>query len=213
MRQGGRLAGAIEVLGAIDERHRPIAEALKDWGVAHRFAGSGDRAAIGNIVYDAMRWRLSGAWIMGADTPRALALAAVGWRQGVGAEVLAAMFADDPHAPEPLTEEETRRLAARDLSGAPPHVQADVPEWLAARFERLFGDAWVAEGEALALRPSLDMRVNRLKADRPKVLKALARFGATENAALARGLAHRGDGRRGAPPQRSERAGLPEGLV
>ncbi len=198
MRQGGRLAAAIEVLGAIDERHRPIAEALKDWGVAHRFAGSGDRAAIGNIVYDAMRWRLSGAWIMGADTPRALALATVGWRQGVGAEALAAMFADDPHAPEPLTEVERGRLAAPDLSGAPPNVRADLPEWLAARFERLFGEAWVAEGEALALRPSLDMRVNRLKADRPKVLKALSRFGATETPFSPGGLriaATEGEGR------------------
>jgi 16S rRNA (cytosine967-C5)-methyltransferase len=180
LKSGGRLAAAIEVLGAIDERHRPVAEALKDWGVAHRFAGSGDRAAIGNIVYDAMRWRLSGAWVMDADTPRALALATVGWRRGLGAEGLATMFAADPHAPEPLTEDEAHRLAAPDLSVAPDHVRADIPEWLAPRFQRLFGDDWVAEAQALALRPALDMRVNRLKADRPKVLKALSRFGAIE---------------------------------
>ena len=179
MKQGGRLAAAIEVLGAIDERHRPVAEALKDWGVARRFAGSGDRAAIGNIVYDAMRWHQSGAWVMGADTPRALTLATVGWRWGIGAEALATLFADDPHAPGPLSEEEAGRLAAADLAGAPAHVRADLPEWLAPRFVRVFGDDWVAEGEGLALRPSLDMRVNHLKADQPKVLKALARFGAT----------------------------------
>ncbi|MCA1969023.1 MAG: MFS transporter, partial [Rhizobium sp.] len=53
MRLGGRLAGAIEVLDDIETRRRPVADALKDWGLAHRFAGSGDRAAIGNIVYDA----------------------------------------------------------------------------------------------------------------------------------------------------------------
>ncbi len=198
MKSGGRLAAAIEVLGAIDERHRPVAEALKDWGVAHRFAGSGDRAAIGNIVYDAMRWRLSGAWVMDADTPRALALATVGWRRGLGAEGLAAMFAADPHAPEPLTEDEIRRLAAPDLSAAPDHVRADIPEWLAPRFQRLFGDDWVAEAQALALRPALDMRVNRLKADRPKVLKALSRFGAIETPFSPDGLrviATEGEGR------------------
>ena len=198
MKQGGRLAAAIEVLGAIEGRHRPIAEALKDWGVAHRFAGSGDRAAIGNIVYDAMRWRLSGAWVIGADTPRALALATVGWRRGLGADGLAAMIADDSHAPEPLSEEERERLAAADLAGAPAHVQADIPEWLASHFERLFGGTWVGEGKALAERPALDMRVNRLKADRPKVLKALARFAAAETPFSPDGLriaATQGEGR------------------
>lgn len=198
MKQGGRLAAAIEVLGTIDERHRPVAEALKEWGVSHRFAGSGDRAAIGNIVYDAQRWRLSCAWVMGEDTPRALALAVLGWRRGLGAEGLAAMVADDPHAPEPLSEEESRRLSTPDLASAPDHVRADLPEWLAERFQRLFGDDWVAEGQALALRPSLDMRINRLKADRPKVAKALARFGATETPFSPEGLriaATEGEGR------------------
>ncbi len=198
MKQGGRLAAAIEVLGAIEERHRPIAEALKDWGVAHRFAGSGDRAAIGNIVYDASRWRLSSAWVMGADTPRALVLATVGWRWGLGADGLATMIADDVHAPEPLSQEERGRLSAADLAGAPAHVRADIPGWLAPHFERLFGDGWIAEGEALAKRPALDMRVNRLKADRPKVLKTLARFGVAETPFAPGGLriaATQGEGR------------------
>ena len=57
MRLGGRLAAAIEVLEDIGRRHRPVADALKDWGLSHRFAGGGDRAAIGNIVYDALRHR------------------------------------------------------------------------------------------------------------------------------------------------------------
>ena len=188
MRQGGRLAAAIEVLEAIETRYRPIAEALKDWGVAHRFAGSGDRAAIGNIVYDALRWRESAAWVMGEDTPRARALATLGWRWGFGAEGLAALMADDQHAPPPLTDDETARLAAPDLSSAPAHVQADLPEWLAERFARLFGDDWIAEGQALAERPPLDMRANRLKADRPKVLKALARYHAGETPFAADGL-------------------------
>ena len=55
MRLGGRMAAAIEVLGDIEKRKRPVGDALKDWGLSHRFAGSGDRAAIGNIVYDALR--------------------------------------------------------------------------------------------------------------------------------------------------------------
>ena len=34
-------------------------QALKDWGLSHRFAGSGDRAAIAGLVYDALRRRAS----------------------------------------------------------------------------------------------------------------------------------------------------------
>jgi 16S rRNA (cytosine967-C5)-methyltransferase len=41
-----------------------------------------------------------------------------------------------------------------------------------------FDEDWVAEGKALSERPPLDLRVNTLKADREKVLKALASTGA-----------------------------------
>ncbi|KAB2942645.1 MAG: MFS transporter, partial [Hyphomicrobium sp.] len=74
MRAGARIAAATEVLEDILARHRPAATALADWGKAHRFAGSGDRAAIGTLVFDALRRRASLAARMGADTPRALAL-------------------------------------------------------------------------------------------------------------------------------------------
>ena len=178
MRLGGRIAAAIEVLEQVETRHRPISEALKDWGVAHRFAGSGDRAAIGNIVYDALRWRASSAWVMGSESPRAVVLATIARRWGMGVPALVATLIGDPHAPELLTDDESTRLADGDLASAPDHVRADIPEWAAARFERVFGADWVAEGEALALRPPLDMRVNRLKADRAKVQGTLAKFGA-----------------------------------
>jgi 16S rRNA (cytosine967-C5)-methyltransferase len=179
MRTSGRLAAAIEILADIETRRRPVADALKDWGLSHRFAGSRDRAAIGNLVYDALRWRLSSAWIMGAESPRALVLSTVAFRWKLGAEGLSTAFADDPHAPDHLSDAERDRLTAIDLASAPEHVQADVPEWVAPHLQRLFGSDWVAEGAALALRPPLDMRVNRLKADRDKVVKALARYGAT----------------------------------
>ena len=46
MRLGGRIQAAIEVLSDMDKRKRPASEALKAWGLDHRFAGSGDRAAM-----------------------------------------------------------------------------------------------------------------------------------------------------------------------
>ena len=74
MRLSGRLAAAIEILDEVETRHRPVSEALKGWGIANRFAGAGDRAAIGNLVYDALRRRASHAYAMGSDTSRALVL-------------------------------------------------------------------------------------------------------------------------------------------
>ena len=77
MRLGGRLAAAIEIIEDIDRRHRPAADALKDWGLSHRFAGAGDRAAIGNIVYDGLRRKRSAGWLLDADTPRAIGFGAL----------------------------------------------------------------------------------------------------------------------------------------
>ena len=86
MRPGARIKAAAEVLDDILNRHRPAATALADWGKAHRFAGSGDRAAIGNLVYDALRRRRSHRRAMGADTPRALALGAAPRALGLSPE-------------------------------------------------------------------------------------------------------------------------------
>jgi 16S rRNA (cytosine967-C5)-methyltransferase len=55
MRTGAQIKAAIELLDEVLNRHRPAASVLADWGKTHRFAGSGDRAAIGNLLYDALR--------------------------------------------------------------------------------------------------------------------------------------------------------------
>jgi len=178
MRTGARIAAAAEVLDDILNRHRPAATALSDWGRAHRFAGSGDRAAIGTLVFDALRRRLSIAARMGADVPRALALGAAPRALGVTAEAVAASADGSEHALSPLSEVELKGLFAQLPSGAPAHVAADVPEWLWPAFERAFGAQAAAEGAALSERAPIDLRVNTLKATREKVLKALDRYGA-----------------------------------
>lgn len=178
MRLPGRVAAAIEILADIEVRHRPASEALRDWGLSHRFAGAGDRAAIGNLVYDALRRRSSLAWRIGSDEPRALALATAIVEWGEDPEALNAAFAEDRHAPEPIPPETIARLAAADLAAAPDHVRADVPEWLVPEFRRAFPETWVEEGAALAMPPPLDLRVNTLRADRAKIAQQLARLGA-----------------------------------
>ena len=69
MRDGGRLAAAIEVLTEIETRHRPVRLALKAWGDATRYAGSKDRAWVSGLVLDVLRRRRSLAWRMGDEQP------------------------------------------------------------------------------------------------------------------------------------------------
>ncbi len=198
MRLGGRLAGAIEILTDIEARHRPVADALKDWGLAHRFAGSGDRAAIGNIVYDALRMKLSHAWLMDDDSPSALGHAVMFRQWGYTPETLGQALDGDRFAPTPIADENLKALAERDIDDAPPHIQGDLPEWVVPAFQQIFGGQWLAEARGLTQRPSLDLRANTLKADQAKVVKALERAGA-KPAELAR------NGIRIAPGERDAR--------
>lgn len=187
MRLGGRLAGAIEVLADIETRKRPVADALKDWGLAHRFAGSGDRAAIGNIVYDALRMKLSHAYLMDDDSATSLALGVMLRQWGLTAEALARELDGDKFAPD-IPTERLAAFAARRLENAPLHVQGDIPEWVLPSFEENFSEDWLAEAKALSGRPTLDLRANTLKASRAKVLKALERSGAVPTTIARNGI-------------------------
>lgn len=188
MRLGGRLAAAIEVLDDIDRRHRPAADALKDWGLSHRFAGAGDRAAIGNIVYDALRRKRSAAWLLGADTPRAVAIGALLLEWGETAASLNQAFGGDRFAPPPVGDDEIRAIEERGAAAAPDAVAADCPDWAAPLFQAAFGPEWIAEASALAGRPPLDLRVNTLKATRDKVLMELRDTGAAATAIAPQGV-------------------------
>ena len=179
MRLGGRLAGAIEVLADIENRRRPVADALKDWGLSRRFAGSGDRAAVGNIVYDALRKKLSHAWMMDDAGPAALAHAVMFRQWQISPEQLAAELDGDKFAPELLSAAALQAFRSRNLGDAPDHVKGDIPEWVVPLFQENFGDQWLVEAQALAERPSLDLRTNTLRAGRDKVVDALEESHAT----------------------------------
>lgn len=174
MTPGARISAAIEALQDIETRKRPAADALKDWGLSHRFAGSKDRAAIASLVFDAERHRASSAFIMGCDTPRAIILGALRQVRGMDAGALAALCSGEAHAPPPLDAQEADRLAHGDLTNAPSFVAGDFPQWLEPSLAAVFGENIIAEMSALATRAPLDLRVNTLKATREKVLASLA---------------------------------------
>ena len=178
MTPSARLSAAIEVLAEIEARRRPAADALKDWGLSHRFAGSGDRAAIAGLVYDALRRKSSAAWLMGEATPRASLLGMLRRERGLDAQAMAALCNGSRHAPPPLSDREAAALAHDALTGAPAHIEGDYPEWLDSHLARVFGDERAAEGAALASRAPLDLRVNTLAAERDQPLAKLEHLNA-----------------------------------
>ena len=115
MTPAARLSAAIDVMDIIDTQRIPAAQALKDWGTSHRFAGSGDRAAIAGLVWDVLRRRSSSAWIMDADTPRARVLGMLHLERGLDVAAIEKLCDGSRFAPAPLTEAERNALAARSL--------------------------------------------------------------------------------------------------
>jgi 16S rRNA (cytosine967-C5)-methyltransferase len=179
LRDGGRLGAAIQVLTDIENHHRPVRLALKTWGDVARYAGAKDRASVSGLVLDALRRKRSLAWRMGADGPRAVVLGALGLVWGWPLERIAEAAADEPHGPGPLTEAERQALTGpSDLAEAPAPVRGDYPDWLDGSLARVFGDERAAEGAALSERAPVDLRVNSLKTDPVRALKALDPLGA-----------------------------------
>ncbi len=188
MRLGGRLQAAIDVLSDVDKRKRPVSEALKAWGLDHRFAGSGDRAAIGNIVYDCLRKKSSTQYLMGSDSVRRLVFGTLLRDWGYDGQSLSAALEGDKFAPELLSDLEIAEFEKRDLTTAAPHIQADIPEWLSQSLEANFADEWIGEAQAFAKRPPVDLRINTLKSNQDKVARALQKTGAKASAIARNGL-------------------------
>lgn len=180
MTPAARLSAAIELIATIDAQRIPAAKALKEWGTAHRYAGSGDRAAISGLIWDVLRRQASAAWLMQDDSARARVLGMLKLERGMDVPTISALCDGGRFAPDPLTPTEEAALASRTLSDAPAHVAGDYPDWLDPHLAKVFGDDRVAEATAMASRAPLDLRVNTLKGKREKVLPRLSHLGARE---------------------------------
>ncbi|UNE54541.1 RsmB/NOP family class I SAM-dependent RNA methyltransferase [Bartonella machadoae] len=175
MRLGGRLRAAIDILQEIETRHCPAGEVLKSWGLSHRFAGASDRAAIGTIVYDVLRRRYSLQWRMESDDVRDIVFGTLLDTGKMTIEQIDSELEGDRFAPQPLGVRQRQSWQKRQLADAPDYIRGDIPQWCQPHLLPLCTDNWVIEAAALATRPSLDLRVNSLKATPEKVLKELAK--------------------------------------
>jgi 16S rRNA (cytosine967-C5)-methyltransferase len=147
-----RLAAAIGLLDTILSGEA-AERALTRWGRDNRYAGAGDRAAIRDHVFDALRRRRSLAALGGADTGRGLILGLV---RDSGADP-AMLFTGAGHAPPPLTPAEAAHCPPADL---PLPVRGDLPDWLADRFSASLGPEAEAAMMALRTRAPVHLRVN-----------------------------------------------------
>jgi 16S rRNA (cytosine967-C5)-methyltransferase len=212
MTPGARLSAAIDVLADIEARRRPASDALKDWGLSHRFAGSGDRAAIGGLVFDALRRRQSAAWLMEEATPRAILFGALKLERGMGPDAIRRLADGGRFAPPPPTDTEIKALASARLGDAPAYVRGDYPEWLDAKLAAVFGADRASEGAALSSRAPVDLRVNTLKGDRATAAAALAHLHATPTPWSPMGLRIALSAEAKSPPIQAEPAFI-DGLI
>lgn len=172
MTPAARIAAAAGVLDRI-LAGAPAEPALIAWARGARYAGSGDRAGVRDLVYGALRRRGRHALLAGyggatdpALTGRALMLGAL---IEAGTDP-ATVFTGAGHAPAPLSRGETARAAA----GRAGDAQDDLPGWLHDDLAASLGPDLPAYAEAMARRAPVWLRVNRLRGDRADALAMLA---------------------------------------
>lgn len=181
MTPGARVAAAIEILGDMSGG-LATEQALTRWARRSRFAGSKDRAAIRDHVFDVLRSKPLAAHLGNGHDPRELMIGLMRL-QSVD---LASIFSGEGHAPSPLDENEQQApAAATDI----PTTWC-LPEWLLPLFKDAFGEG--AQDAALALqdRAPIALRVNTAKKDVSSVQNALQAQGVetTQNKLCATAL-------------------------
>ena len=174
MTPAARLQAAAEVLDQLASRRAPAEAVLKDWGRANRYAGSKDRRAIADKVYQVLRARERLSHLMDASTGRALVIGALHLLDGLDLTAIDALYSGEGYAPPKLSETERGRLTAPP-GAAPQWLEAGLPAFVSERLKRVYGDRWLDEAEGLMLpRAPIDLRVN---GDRDKLIGGLEMLG------------------------------------
>ncbi|MFK7937874.1 MAG: RsmB/NOP family class I SAM-dependent RNA methyltransferase [Roseovarius sp.] len=164
MTPGARVQAAIDLLddilaGAAAEK------ALTNWARGSRFAGSKDRRAVRDHVYQALRCKRSFAALGGAMTGRGLMLGAArqqGWE-------VDQIFSGQGHAPAPLDPEENAAILPDDTNAT-----WDLPDWMIPLFQDALGDAALPTAHLLTHRAPVMARVNLRKSNVAAMISELA---------------------------------------
>ncbi|MEZ5913722.1 MAG: RsmB/NOP family class I SAM-dependent RNA methyltransferase [Paracoccaceae bacterium] len=202
MTPGARIAAAIAVLDRIGPDW-PAERVLGDWARSNRYAGSADRAAIRDHVYDALRCRRSFAALGGGEDGRALMIGALRAR----GEPPDAVFTGQGYAPAPLSADE--RAATRQPEAGAETL--DCPDWLYPPLRAALGDTCDAVLERMRHRAPVFLRVNRRRASVSEAAAALAAEGiSTGPVSLAKNALEVKENARKIAGSRTYREGLVE---
>ncbi|MCE5972140.1 RsmB/NOP family class I SAM-dependent RNA methyltransferase [Sinirhodobacter sp. WL0062] len=165
MTPAARIQAAIEILDRA-LRGSPAEQVLTNWARTHRFAGSGDRAAIRDHVYVALRRRGTLAHLGGGLSGRGLM---IGLARSEGIE-LDGIFTGERFAPAPLTPAEAQTVPAGE-------AWLDWPAWLRPALEESQGAKAAPIVVAMQSRAPVFLRVNLAKGDSASAISMLAEDG------------------------------------
>lgn len=199
MTPAARIQAAIDILDRI-LNGEPAEAALIRWSRSSRFAGSGDRAAVRDLVFDSLRSRNTRAALGGALSGRGLM---IGHCRAEGIDI-AQMFSGQGHAPAPLDPAELAGGQAPDEA-----LARDLPEWIWPAWQAALGADAEQVAQTMRARAPVWLRVNTQRASVSKAQEALARDGITTEVSPllptalrvidgARGIAASGSYREGA---------------
>jgi len=198
MTPGARMAAAIAVLdgwlGGV-----PAEKALTAWARGARYAGSGDRAAIRDHVYDVLRRLESCAALGGGRSGRALMIG-LARLQGLA---VADLFTGG-YAPDPLDE------AERQAPNVAPDPWRDVPGWLRPALRDALGDCADSVIAQMAQRAPLYLRVNARASEVDLVEEMLTSDSILTGKTILRGALKVTDGGRKLRQSQAYRDGLVE---
>ncbi|PWS35828.1 rRNA cytosine-C5-methylase [Falsiroseomonas bella] len=184
MTPAGRLQAAIDLLAALDAAPRRPADAIAtDFFRGRRYIGSGDRRAVSELAWGAIRQRLRLDWHLARigtpPTPRLVLAAHLLLAEGWTLQKLGGHFTGDRFAPSPLSPEEVSAL--RRLSGAklvdpemPEGPRLNLPDWALPGLRARFGEKLAAEAAAMEAEAPLDLRANLLRTSRESARLALS---------------------------------------
>lgn len=167
MTPSARIAAAISIL---DDIHlgAPAEKTLTTWARQNRYAGSGDRAAIRDLVFDALRKQSSLAWYGQGSSGRALMIGALR-AQGLDPRTV---FTGQGYGPAILTPSELNPAAS--IEDAPTPVRLDCPDWLWPDMAMSLGETVEPVLTAWQVRADVFLRVNLSKTNVQIAIEALA---------------------------------------
>lgn len=169
-----RIAAAIEILDGVIAG-APAEQALTGWARSHRFAGARDRAAIRDLVFDALRCRRSALARAGGGEENGRALM-VGQVAAAGGDP-ASVFTGAGYGPAPLDPGERAALAAAAGAAVPELVALDCPDWIAPALRHALGPDFAPVLSRMRERAPVFLRVNARRATREGAAAALVAEG------------------------------------